>query len=123
MPRNEIIPYDPDLKPIARKLRKNMTLPEVMLWEKLRRKQFGYKFHRQTPMLHYVVDFYCHELKLAIEVDGKNHHYPEVWVNDTKRQQEIEAYGVQFLRFENSEVNKDIDAITQTIEDWIAMNE
>src|SRR5699024_9010544 len=112
MTRNEIIPYDPKLKAIARKLRKNMTLPEVILWKKLRKKQLGFKSHRQTPMLHYVVDFYCHELKLAIEVDGKYHNHPGVSTKDLERQQEIETYGVHFLRFENKEVKYNLDDVT-----------
>lgn len=123
MAGNKIIPYDSKLKPVARTLRKNMTLAEVILWNKLRRKQLGYKFHRQTPLVHYVVDFYCHELKLAIEVDGGTHNHPEVSANDLKRQQKIESFGVAFLRFENKEVKKDIDAVLQTIENWIKLNE
>jgi very-short-patch-repair endonuclease len=100
-----------------------MTLPEVILWKKLRKKQLGFKFHRQTPMIHYVVDFYCHELKLAIEVDGKVHNHPEVSTKDLERQQEIETYGVQFLRFENKEAKYNLDDVIQTIEDWIKLNE
>ncbi len=103
-------------------LRKNMTSAELALWNKLRKKQFGYKFHRQTPLVDFVVDFYCHELKLAIEVDGGLHSHPEVHVNDLERQQKIESYGVQFLRFENKEIKTDINAVLQVIENWIKLN-
>src|SRR5699024_1417329 len=123
MSRNEIIPYDPELKSVARMLRKNMTSAEVYLWSNLRRKQLGYKFHRQTPMLNYVVDFYCYELKLVIEVDGGLHDHPEVNVNDLKRQHKIEAYGVHFLRFDNKEIKTDINKVIQTIKSWIRLNE
>src|SRR5699024_10981502 len=115
MSRNEIIPYDPKLKSVARMLRKNMTSAEINLWRNLRRKQLGYKFHRQTPILNYVVDFYCRELKLAIEVDGGLHVHPEVSVNDLKRQKRIEAYDVHFLRFDNNEIKNDINEVIQTI--------
>ncbi|HLR24543.1 MAG TPA: endonuclease domain-containing protein [Fodinibius sp.] len=123
MSRNEIIPYDPELKSVARMLRKNMTSAEVYLWSNLRRQQLGYKFHRQTPMLNYVVDFYCYELKLVIEVDGGLHDHPEVSVNDLKRQHKIEAYGVHFLRFDNKEIKTDINKVIQTIKSWIRLNE
>ena len=104
-------------------LRKNMTSAEVYLWSNLRRQQLGYKFHRQTPMLNYVVDFYCYELKLVIEVDGGLHDHPEVSVNDLKRQHKIEAYGVHFLRFDNKEIKTDINKVIQTIKSWIRLNE
>lgn len=103
-------------------LRKNMTSAEIDLWDKLRKKQLGYKFHRQTPLVNFVVDFYCPELKLAIEVDGGLHNHPEVSVNDQERQQKIESYGVRFLRFENNEVKKDINSVLQIIENWIRLN-
>lgn len=122
MSKNEIIPYNPDLKELARDLRKNMTHAEVLLWQKVRRKSLGYQFHRQVPMLEYIIDFYCHELKLAIEVDGGLHDHPEVSVNDLERQKQIESYGVHFLRFDNKEIKRDIDSVFQVIENWIKLN-
>jgi very-short-patch-repair endonuclease len=123
MTRNKIIPYDPKLKALARTLRKNMTHAEVLLWNKIRRKSLGYQFHRQVPLNKYIVDFYCHELMLVIELDGKYHDYLEVNINDYKRQKKVESFGVQFLRFENKEVKKDVDSVVQVIEDWIKINE
>jgi len=99
-----------------------MTLPEVMLWNKIRREQLGYQFHRQVPMLDYITDFYCHELQLAIEVDGKIHDNPEISINDIYRQQRIEALGVQFIRFENRRIKHDINSVIKEIEDWIKLN-
>lgn len=122
MSKNEIIPYNPDLKELARDLRKNMTHAEVLLWQKVRRKSLGYQFHRQVPMLEYIIDFYCHELKLAIEVDGGLHDHPEVSVNDLERQKQIESYGVHFLRFDNKEIKRDVDSVFQVIENWIKLN-
>ncbi|MDZ7660011.1 endonuclease domain-containing protein [Fodinibius sp.] len=122
MTKNKIIPYNPELKELARNLRKNMTHAEVLLWQKIRRKSLGYQFHRQVPMLEYIVDFYCHELKLAIEVDGGAHEHPETSVNDLTRQKEIESYNVHFLRFDNKEIKQDINSVIHTIENWIKLN-
>ena len=122
MSRNPILPYNPKLKPLARKLRNNMTYGEILLWQKLRRRQMGFQFHRQVPILEYIVDFYCHELRLAIEVDGSTHRHPEVSAEDLERQSEIEKLGVRFLRFEDRRIKKDLDGVLVTIEDWIAMN-
>lgn len=93
-----IIPYNPKLVPIARKLRNNSTLSEVLLWMKLRNNQFmGYDFDRQKPIANYIVDFYCRELMLVIEIDGASHDQkPE---EDLARQQEIESFGITVIRF------------------------
>ena len=122
MAKNKIIPYKPELKDLARKLRKNMTYAEVLLWNKIRRKSMGYQFHRQVPMLNYIVDFYCHELMLAIEVDGGIHDHPEVSVSDLNRQQELENHDIQFLRFENKDIKQDINSVVQEIYHWIKQN-
>lgn len=63
------LPYNPRLKEIARKLRQTMTKPEILLWQCLKGKQMqGYDFDRQRPIDEYIVDFYCKQLKLAIEI-------------------------------------------------------
>lgn len=121
MSRNEIIPYNSQLKNLARTLRKNMTYAEVLLWNKIRRRSLGYQFHRQVPLVKFIVDFYCHELRLAIEVDGKYHDHLEVNVHDYERQEIIKKYGVHFLRFYNKEIKKDIDSVVQEIENWIEL--
>ena len=99
---NKIIPYNPKLKELARRLRKNSTLPEVLLWQKIKQRALGVQFHRQVPMLNYVVDFYCHEIGLVIEIDGSSHDFN--YFNDANRQGKLENYGVQFLRFSNDDV-------------------
>jgi len=74
MKRREIIPYNHKLKELARKLRNDSTLSEIMLWNYLNGKQMlGYDFDRQRPIDNYIVDFYCKDLKLAIEIDGESH--------------------------------------------------
>ncbi len=96
MPRNRIIRYDPRLKEVARALRKNPTFGEKVLWQAIRRKQLGYEFHRQVSIDRYVVDFYCHELQLAIEIDGITHATPVARLKDEKRRSRLEKLGGLF---------------------------
>jgi len=85
--RRKIIPYNPKLKPLAKKLRNNMTLSEVLLWNELKGKRIlGYDFDRQKPIDNYIVDFYCKELFLAIEVDGDSHYHDDAPIKDAIRQ-------------------------------------
>ena len=72
--RRRIVPNNPQLKELAKELRLNMTLSEVLLWNELKQKQMlGFDFDRQRPIGNYIVDFYCKELSLAIEIDEKSH--------------------------------------------------
>ena len=71
---NEGLVYFPDLNSLARELRKDGTKSEAMLWKILKNKQTGYTFTRQKPILNYIADFYCHELRVVVEVDGSSHH-------------------------------------------------
>jgi very-short-patch-repair endonuclease len=110
------------LKTIARTLRKEMTLAEILLWNELRRKQLlGYDFHRQKPVDVYVVDFFCPKLLLAIEIDGASHEGRQE--EDSKRQKEIERYGISFLRFDDNEVKKNLDGVLGCIREWITARE
>ena len=123
MKKRKIIPYNSKLVPLAKKLRKDMTLSEVLLWQELKGKQMlGYDFDRQRPIDEYIVDFYCKELQLAIEIDGESHDYDEVSVNDVKRQARLEELGVRFLRFDDVEVKKEMKYVLNTIHDWIQEN-
>ena len=124
MKRRTIIPYSPKLKELARKLRKSSTLSEILLWQHLKGKQMlGYDFHRQKPIDDYIVDFFCNELMLAIEIDGVSHDFEEVYVNDMAREQRLESLGVHFLRVDDREVKKDINNVLQAIENWILERE
>ena len=115
--KNKIIPYNPELKQLAIQLRKNSTLPEVLLWQNIKQRAYGVQFHRQVPMLNYIVDFYCHEIGLAIEIDGQSHDHSFLY--DVKRQGELEVYGVKFLRFSNDEVKKNMFSVLLVIEDTV----
>ena len=112
--KNKIIPYDPNLKELARNLRKNSTLSEILLWQEIKQRAYEVQFHRQVPMLNYIIDFYCHEIGLAIEIDGSSHDHKYFY--DTKRQGQLEAYGVQFLRFSNTEIKTNMFSVLLVIE-------
>ena len=119
MPRNRIIPYNPKLKTLARELRRNSTLAEVLLWERLKNRALGVQFHRQVPLDEYIVDFYCHEHQLAIEIDGVSHEGAKAFKADAERQVALEKLGVSFLRFDDRDVKCDIENVVRGIEGWL----
>ena len=112
------IPYNPKLKEKARYLRNNATLSEIILWKELKNGQlFGYDFHRQKPILNYIADFYCYQLRLVIEIDGTSHAHKFDY--DAKRQAEIEALGLRVLRFDDKEVKQNLTQVLRTITVYI----
>ncbi len=113
---NKILPYNPKLKSLARELSKNSTLGEVLLWKEIQKKKLGVEFHRQILIKNYIVDFFCHELLLAIEVDGNSHDSESVILLDQKRQKEIEELGVQFIRIDDLDIKKDLDGVLQYLQ-------
>ena len=118
--QRKIIPYNPKLKELARQLRQNMTFSEVKLWNELKNGQLmGYDFDRQRPIGNYIVDFFCKDLQLAIEVDGITHLDEKVIAKDFIRQEDIESYGVSFLRFDALLVVNKVEAAVREIRDWI----
>ena len=117
---NTIIPYNPHLKDLARELRKNLTPAERLIWKKIRNKQLGVEFHRQVPLLNYIVDFYCHEIGLVIEIDGSVHD-PN-FMEDAIRQGKLEAKGLRFLRFSNYEVFKNMEVVLKCIKEYLTEN-
>lgn len=101
-----------------------MTFSEILLWNELKQKKMlGYDFDRQRPIGNYIVDFYCKDLMLAIEVDGISHDFDEVIDNDEIRQKKLENMGVHILRFDDREVKKDMANVLRTIEYWIEEHE
>ena len=100
----------------AAKLRSNMTEAENVLWKVLRNKDvFKVRFKRQHPIDIFIVDFYCHQLKLAIEVDGEIHLLKKVNEYDAGRQHDIEKLGIKILRFTNKEILEDLEAVKKRI--------
>ena len=114
---SKIIPYNPKLREFAKQLRNNSTLSEVLLWKQIKGKALGVEFKRQVPMLEYIVDFYCQEIGLAIEVDGNIHDFR--YLEDAQRQQEIEKYGVIFIRFSNEEIKNNMFSVILSLESKI----
>ncbi len=114
--KNKILPYNPKLKELAHKLRKQGVLSEVLLWKKIKQKSLTVEFHRQVPIDNYIVDFYCHELMLAIEVDGNSHNFEEIEQNDLVRQSKLESLGVTFMRFKDIEVKQSINEVIRILQ-------
>ena len=88
----------------ANEFRKNLTESEYILWEFLKKKPLGLKFRRQHPYTNYVLDFYCHALKLVIEVDGEIHENEEVQRKDLERQNNIEQSGLIVKRIKSRRI-------------------
>jgi very-short-patch-repair endonuclease len=116
------LPYNPRLRQLARELRNNSTLAEILLWQQLKGGQRkGHDFHRQKPIDEYIVDFFSPDLMLAVEIDGKSHRLKGE--EDEKRQAALEALGVRFLRFDDRLVKSDIDAVVRAIDGWIEVSQ
>ena len=121
MKRREIIPYNPKLKELARKLRNDSTFTEILLWNYLKKKQIrGFDFDRQKPIDNYIIDFYCKDLKLAIEIDGESHYGKEY--KDKIRDKRLNKFGITVLRFDDLDVRYKLEQVLQTIERWIDEN-
>jgi very-short-patch-repair endonuclease len=111
-----VLPYNKNLKELARELRKNMTDAERFLWSKLRRKQLKeYQFYRQKNIGNYIVDFYCPAAKLVVEIDGGQHYAEENIVKDEARDKFLSGLGFRVLRFSNSDVLKNIEGVVTDI--------
>lgn len=108
--------------PLAKKLRQNMTLGEVLLWNEIKGNQLGYRFSRQIPIDEFIVDFYCKDLMLAIEVDGSTHYHDDQPNRDETRQKRLEKLGVHFLRFDDLDVKMNIRWVVNIIYEWIDEN-
>ena len=100
----------------ARELRNNATHAETILWGYLKTKPHGFKFRRQHPYAIYILDFYCHALKLVIEVDGGIHKVPEVKLNDKQRQDLLQTNGLIVLRFQNELIITKLEEVIREIE-------
>jgi cyclase len=104
----------------AEALRNNMTTAEMFLWGHLKGNQLGVKFRRQHPLGIYIADFYCHQHKLIIEVDGSIHNLPEIASYDLERQLNIENDGIKVLRFKNEEIFNQLEKVLATIKQTLS---
>jgi very-short-patch-repair endonuclease len=113
-------PYSHTLVELARELRQRQTEAEGILWQKLRdRKLSGLKFRRQHKIGRYIVDFYCAELKLVVELEGGIHDMPDQKEYDEARFEELRTKGLTILRFKNEEIKQDVQAVLQRIVETI----
>lgn len=125
MPKRKILittgyhlPYNPELKERARKLRNNPTPAERKLWYQFLR-NLNYPVLRQKPIDFFIVDFYCAKLKLVIEVDGDTHYTDEGLLYDKRRTEILEKYGLSVVRFTNHEVLNNFESVIHIIQQQI----
>ena len=112
----------PEIFRFAKEMRKNPTESEKALWDILRKFRFkGYIFRRQHPVDIFIADFYCHKLKLIIEVDGEIHDSDQAMEYDDGRSAELEKYGLKILRFTNDQVLKETEMVTSQIQNYITI--
>lgn len=105
----------PRLTEERRFLRQNGTTAEKILWKFLKNNQLGYKFRRQYGLLNFIVDFYCHQLKLVIELDGWTHNSEKTQTKDRTKQRALESHGYKIIRFTNEQIYGDIEVILKSI--------
>ena len=102
-------------------LRKSMTKAEAVLWKKLREKNvFNTKFRRQHPISIFIVDFYCHEYKLVIEVDGDIHNDEIASQYDLGRTEVLNKFGLKVIRFTNNQILYNLDSVIKKTQRGIA---
>ena len=115
------IPYVGSLKDRARYMRKNMTHAERLFWNAVRNRQFqGLKFLRQKPLLGYIVDFYCAELRLVIEIDGSVHNTSKEY--DENRTSDLQLFGIRIIRYTNDQVEYDLKSVLNHLAHTIKNN-
>jgi len=107
--------HTPDALRRAKLLRRKMTLPEVLLWQRLRKKPLGMKFRKQHPMGDLVLDFYCDQAKTIIEVDGIVHDMGDQPEFDERRDEELRCAGYRIVRIPAVDVLRDPTATAEAI--------
>ena len=118
MKKNIVIPYNKRLLPLAKKLRQNSTLSEAILWTHIKAgKMMGLKFQRQKPIGNYIVDFFCKELMLVIEVDGNSHD--EKVEKDEKREEDLKKMGCRIYRINDVDLKQEIDGVLDGLRDYL----
>ncbi len=111
-----MLPFNKNLKPLARNLRSTMTDAERLVWSKIRRKQIiGFQFYRQKNIGHYILDFYCPKGNIILEIDGGQHYTTEGMKKDMERDQYFNSLGFTVLRFSDLDVLKNIDGVIENI--------
>ena len=103
----------------ARELRKSLTPSEEVFWLRLKEDFSKYKFRRQHPILNYIADYYCHKLKLVIEIDGSIHNLSENQLYDKQRQRDLEDLEITVIRFTNDQVKNEVEEVLKIISSTI----
>ena len=111
----KVIHYNPELVDLAKKLRNNMTHGEIALWREIKGKKLGVRFSRQIPIDRYIVDFYCKDIRLAIEVDGSIHFEEGQEQKDKQRQTRLESLGVSVIRFSDIDIKNNLSFILEEL--------
>lgn len=111
--QNRIISNRRQWYDVRKKLRNNMSEPEVLLWSRLKGSQIGYKFRRQHSMFNHILDFYCPELKLNIEIDGMHHAFQVE--KDAERDNRLFCHGIYVVRILARDVYEDVDNVVSVI--------
>lgn len=104
----------------AKILRQNLTNTEKMLWNELKNKKLNVKFRRQHPISHYVVDFYCHQFRLVIEIDGDYHQKASQKIEDEDRQKDLCSFGLNVIRFTDEQVINNLGEVLLEIKKAIS---
>ena len=115
------IPYNKSVLEKAREIRNQLTPPERQFWNALRSMP-SYKdhpFNRQKPLGEYIVDFYCHEYRLIVEIDGDTHGTEEAQAKDQRRTAFLESNGLRVVRFTNREVLNNIEGVMESLENLL----
>ena len=103
---------------LARKLRRNLTPQERILWKVLRNHNFyGFEIRRQSPIGKYIVDFVCREKKIIIEIDGGQHNIPQNIIADDIRTEYLVSKGYRIIRFWNNEINENLEGVYKKLKD------
>ncbi|MPQ46311.1 DUF559 domain-containing protein [Marinifilum sp. N1E240] len=118
----ECLFYDatPEIHKRAKELRKTMTESEMIFWEIIRNRRIkGLKFRRQHPISNFIADFYCHELKLVIEIDGEIHNTEDNKEYDEGRTAELGYMGITVVRFTNDEIHHSPELVIRKLKEKI----
>lgn len=108
-------PYNKNILPLAKRLRKTMTPEERKLWH-LFLKTYSVRFRRQATIENYIVDFYCAQAKVVIEIDGTQHFEKEGLQKDAQRTKYLESFGLHVIRFSNRQINEEFSKVCQYID-------
>ena len=104
---------------IAERLRRDMTATEKIIWDRVCKNQLGVRIRRQHPVWKFIADFYCHEVKLVIEIDGGIHLHPESKEYDISRDIILKEFQIEILRLSDKEVTNEPDLVIEKIKSTI----